>query len=102
MAAQYIGGGSVAVHIRSLDPAGDVKPLVTFLACVMRETPTEEALRATLTAPVSLRRLAVITDAHDAPSWGIAALPALLPHRLIRPCCGLPPIRTIANTGSRP
>jgi len=56
----------VAVHIRSLDPAGDVKPLVTFLACVMREPPTEDALRATLTAPVSLRRLTAITDAHDA------------------------------------
>jgi GNAT superfamily N-acetyltransferase len=62
----FTGGVSVAVHIRSLDPAGDLKPLVTFLACVVREPPSEEALRATLTANVQLRRLTAINDARDA------------------------------------
>jgi GNAT superfamily N-acetyltransferase len=53
-------------RIHSLDPAGDLKPLVTFLAGVMREPPTEEALQATMAADVPLRRLTAISDARDA------------------------------------
>jgi GNAT superfamily N-acetyltransferase len=60
------GGISVAIQIRSFDPAGDVQSLVTFLACVVRDPPTAEALRATLTADVQLQRLTGVTDARDA------------------------------------
>lgn len=55
----------MAGSIRSLDPAGDLKALVTFLACVVREPPSEEAVRATMTADVPLRRLTTITNARD-------------------------------------
>jgi GNAT superfamily N-acetyltransferase len=54
------------MHIRPLDPAGDLRSLVTFLACVVREPPSEETLRATLTADLELRRLTVITNARNA------------------------------------
>lgn len=52
----------MALAIRSLDPAGDLRALVTFLASVLREPPTAEALRANLTADLQLLRLTAITD----------------------------------------
>ena len=50
------------MQIRLLDPAGDLNLIVAFLARVVREPPSQEALRATLTADVQLRRLTAIAD----------------------------------------
>jgi RimJ/RimL family protein N-acetyltransferase len=50
------------MQIRLLEPVGDLSLILAFLASVVREPPSEEALRATLTADAQLRRLTAIAD----------------------------------------
>jgi RimJ/RimL family protein N-acetyltransferase len=73
------------MRIRALDPIADIPLLVTFLAGVMREPPTEAALRATMASDVQLRRLTAISDTHDTliGYCSITRLASGLPHQAI-------------------
>lgn len=56
----------MVASIRLFDPTTEIQMLVAFLASVSREPSSEEAVRATLTADVQLRRLTVIPGADKA------------------------------------